>query len=256
MAEPTKTLALALMATAAAWMPAGALAPAGGADVAPGEPLPSVPGAEPLPTVPGWNSDYLDGLSSEQFAPVLHDHDARYFTEAESDARFLGTGAQAADSDLLDGLDSSAFALAGHTHAGPRVFSAASNAAMAVPAWPSCLLNYISVSGNAPAPGKVVVEVDLRLETNHVAGTTDQAHLTPTDSANDCSGRDAEASWIIHWVPAPLPTAVFKATLHTSRVFDVGAGGFTIYLNGHTDLGADAGDRVLAATLIATWYPS
>jgi hypothetical protein len=35
--------------------------------------------------------------------------DGRYYTETESDARFLGISAKAADSDLLDGIDSSAF---------------------------------------------------------------------------------------------------------------------------------------------------
>jgi hypothetical protein len=38
-----------------------------------------------------------------------HTHDGRYYTEAESDARFLGISAKAADSNLLDGIDSSAF---------------------------------------------------------------------------------------------------------------------------------------------------
>ena len=32
-----------------------------------------------------------------------HTHDTRYYTETESDARFLGISAKAADSNLLDG---------------------------------------------------------------------------------------------------------------------------------------------------------
>jgi len=38
-----------------------------------------------------------------------HTHDGRYYTEAESNARFLGITAKAADSDLLDGINSSQF---------------------------------------------------------------------------------------------------------------------------------------------------
>ena len=38
-----------------------------------------------------------------------HTHDGRYYTEAESDARFLGISAKAADSNLLDGIDSGSF---------------------------------------------------------------------------------------------------------------------------------------------------
>ena len=38
-----------------------------------------------------------------------HTHDGRYYTESESDARFLGISAKAADSNLLDGIDSSSF---------------------------------------------------------------------------------------------------------------------------------------------------
>ena len=38
-----------------------------------------------------------------------HTHDGRYYTESESDARFLGINAKAADSNKLDNLDSSQF---------------------------------------------------------------------------------------------------------------------------------------------------
>ena len=38
-----------------------------------------------------------------------HTHDTRYYTETESDARFLGISAKAADSNLLDGIDSASF---------------------------------------------------------------------------------------------------------------------------------------------------
>jgi len=38
-----------------------------------------------------------------------HTHDTRYYTETESDARFLGIAAKAADSDKLDNLDSTQF---------------------------------------------------------------------------------------------------------------------------------------------------
>ena len=59
--------------------------------------------------VENLNVDLLDGLDSSAFSPAAHLHDDRYYTETESDARYLGKTAKAADADLLDGLDSSAF---------------------------------------------------------------------------------------------------------------------------------------------------
>ena len=43
------------------------------------------------------------------FTPTSHNHDDRYYTETESDSRFLGKTAKATDANLLDGKDSSAF---------------------------------------------------------------------------------------------------------------------------------------------------
>jgi hypothetical protein len=43
------------------------------------------------------------------FAPSAHTHDDRYYTETESDARFLGISAKAADANLLDGINSTSF---------------------------------------------------------------------------------------------------------------------------------------------------
>ncbi|TCI93195.1 tail fiber domain-containing protein [Tenacibaculum sp. M341] len=62
------------------------------------------------------NSMKLEGLDSAAFAKASHNHNDLYYTEAESNARFLGKTAKAADSDKLDGLDSSAFAKTSHSH--------------------------------------------------------------------------------------------------------------------------------------------
>ena len=61
----------------------------------------------------------IDGTANKTLTVSVandsHTHDGRYYTEAESNARFLGKTAKAADSDKLDGLDSAAFArLAGN----------------------------------------------------------------------------------------------------------------------------------------------
>lgn len=40
--------------------------------------------------VTNLNSDQLDGKEAADFAPTAHTHDDRYFTEAESDGRYLG----------------------------------------------------------------------------------------------------------------------------------------------------------------------
>jgi len=58
----------------------------------------------------GLDADTLDGMSSSAFAAASHDHDSRYYTQSQSDARYLGATAKAADSDQLDGLDSTQLA--------------------------------------------------------------------------------------------------------------------------------------------------
>lgn len=94
-------LAVLGLLSSASWAAVG-LAPFPAADT----PLPP---ASPLPVAPGLNADYLDGRDALDFAAAQHDHDARYYTEQESDARFLAAGGKAADADALDGLDASQF---------------------------------------------------------------------------------------------------------------------------------------------------
>lgn len=67
-------------------------------------------GALPLPQPPSLQEEVRKAIAG------THDHDDRYYTEQESDARFLGIAAKAADADRLDGIDSSGFAAAGHDH--------------------------------------------------------------------------------------------------------------------------------------------
>ena len=64
------------------------------------------------------------------YPPYEHDHDDRYYTEAEiaailagyavaghdHDLDYLGIGDKAANSELLDGIDSTGFSLVGHNH--------------------------------------------------------------------------------------------------------------------------------------------
>lgn len=83
-------------------------------------------GAAPLKVNPeagtatNLDADKLDGQNSSAFAPSTHSHDDRYFTEAESDSRFVnGTEHTKAahdslniDADTLDGKDFSAFGAA------------------------------------------------------------------------------------------------------------------------------------------------
>lgn len=55
------------------------------------------------------NADELDGKDSTEFAPASHNHDDRYYTETEGDARYLAGNGKAADADRLDGRDSTEF---------------------------------------------------------------------------------------------------------------------------------------------------
>lgn len=61
------------------------------------------------------NFNDLVGLPTT-FTPSTHTHDDRYYTESESDNRFLGKSAKATDSDKLDGYDSTYFSPATHNH--------------------------------------------------------------------------------------------------------------------------------------------
>jgi hypothetical protein len=86
---------------------------------APVPPLPApppAPAAPMLPMLPGVNVQYLGDLPRDAYALAGHDHDDRYYTKAESDGRFLGVGATAADAAKLGGQPPSAYAPASHNH--------------------------------------------------------------------------------------------------------------------------------------------
>jgi len=83
--------------------------------------------------IAGLNADKLDGYDASHFASFSHTHDNRYYTETESDSRFVlqtdyedsdvlnkiknvdGSGS-GLDADLLDGHHASYFATSGHNH--------------------------------------------------------------------------------------------------------------------------------------------
>ena len=66
-------------------------------------------GSKVADSVHADNADTVDGKHAADFAATAHSHDDRYYTEAESDGRYLGKTQKAADSDKLDGLDSTQF---------------------------------------------------------------------------------------------------------------------------------------------------
>jgi hypothetical protein len=62
-----------------------------------------------LNTSTAFGGDVSGTYNAIVVANDSHTHDTRYYTEAESDARFLGINAKAADSELLDGINSTSF---------------------------------------------------------------------------------------------------------------------------------------------------
>jgi hypothetical protein len=77
------------------------------------------------PAVTGSPRSLPAGTVRDQLAALLGhvnthlgaaDHDGRYYTEAEADARFYNVGEKVADADTLDGSHAAAFATAGHLH--------------------------------------------------------------------------------------------------------------------------------------------
>ena len=81
-------------------------------------------------TATNLSADELDGQTSTDFAPSTHNHDDRYFTETESNSRFVNetdhtTAAHDAlniDADTLDGKDSTVFAI-GTAHSNAKASS-------------------------------------------------------------------------------------------------------------------------------------
>jgi hypothetical protein len=67
------------------------------------------PASTALTTSTTFGGDVSGTYNAIVVANDSHTHDGRYYTETESDARFLGISAKAADSNLLDGIDSSSF---------------------------------------------------------------------------------------------------------------------------------------------------
>jgi len=57
------------------------------------------------------NADTLDNKDSSEFAGASHNHDDRYYTETETENRYLAKDGKAADADKLDNLESSAFGI-------------------------------------------------------------------------------------------------------------------------------------------------
>jgi hypothetical protein len=65
--------------------------------------------ATKLSTTTQFGGDVSGTYNAIVVANDSHTHDTRYYTETESDARYLGITAKAADSNLLDGIDSTSF---------------------------------------------------------------------------------------------------------------------------------------------------
>jgi hypothetical protein len=72
------------------------------------------------------NADRIDGKDSTEFSPTRHEHDSRYYTEPESNGRFVDEidHTKAAhdtlniDADTLDGMNSTKFAAANEVKVG------------------------------------------------------------------------------------------------------------------------------------------
>lgn len=111
-----------------------------------------------------------------------------------------------------------------------------------------------SVSLTAPSAGKAIVHVQVWFKVDHTNGTSDLVAIAPGATASDCSGYPSSAAVIGE--PSALPTATYDVSASVTRVFNVGAGASTFYINGEMLQGASATDEFWFGTIWAEFVPA
>jgi hypothetical protein len=106
----------------------------------------------------------------------------------------------------------------------------------------------------APVAGRVVVHGRATYTINHTLGATDHINTWIGTSPTDCTGDFGLVEVLT--VPPEHPTStIITRTGNSTRVFDVGPGTHTFYLNPRQAQGG-GNDRLSHGSLVATFHPN
>jgi hypothetical protein len=194
--------------------------------------------------VANLNADLLDGMDSSAFSPAGHAHDGRYYTKAETEARYLRENGTATDSDRVDGFHANSLIRVAHDETG----EVQELAKFLPPGEHSPDLLYTQI--DAPTAGLlyIVAGVD-----SDVASGRDLFYC-------DLQVDDHDVLGSIRWVEATnVSTSAYLNTnsenCSTNGVVEVGAGSHTVYLRifnrgGPSDANADFHDGSLQVLFV------
>lgn len=105
-----------------------------------------------------------------------------------------------------------------------------------------------------PGPGTIVLARTVRIGIGHTSGIDDAAVVTVSNVSTDCT---VNAYAGVVWIPANSPTDGHLSTVPLLRPSEVVAPGvYTFSINGQMSSGDSIGDQFMAASLVATFYPS
>lgn len=110
-----------------------------------------------------------------------------------------------------------------------------------------------SVTITAPAAGTIVVRATAWVKLSHTNGTLDALHTTIGTTNADCGDAYGRSFAI---VPAAAASLTYDMSVAPSRIFTVGAGTYTYYLNGQMATGQDASDVFWFARIDAQFIPN
>jgi hypothetical protein len=111
----------------------------------------------------------------------------------------------------------------------------------------------MSVTITVPSAGMIVVNAWQYDSLFHLNGATDAYWMKIAAAGNDCSPDMFLATMFL---PSALPQSSYALSNTLQRIYTVGAGTFTYYVNGYMFTGGGVGDVFIRGNVVAVFYPS
>jgi hypothetical protein len=114
--------------------------------------------------------------------------------------------------------------------------------------------NLLTININVPSAGWVVITANVKFSITHTFEIEDRWAVTVATAPGACSFEPGD--WMDE-IPDQNPSElIVQLSGHVVRVYAVGAGSHTYYLNGWMIQGLDVGDSVESSQAVAVFYPS
>jgi hypothetical protein len=115
--------------------------------------------------------------------------------------------------------------------------------------------NLGSITITAAATGKVTVDVDVHLNTNHTNGSDDWFQMMLATSSSDCA--TGSSLYADVYINGSEPTGTdYKDTVHLMETFSATSGSHTYYVNVKWPFGGDGSDSVSYPNMRAMFFPN